>query len=395
MSRMITAMFDTRAEADAAADHLVREVGLHRSAVQVHGGEADAGAARTPASAAAGANDVTFWSALRDLFVPDEDRPTYAEGLRRGSFLVTAEVEDAQLERAMDVLESHGAVDLDTREAQWRQGGWSGQDTVTSLPTSPETGVAGTTRETIIERPGGAGGDFTTDPAPGMMDSPPDTSRRTHESGMAIASGATSSAPQGTAMGHGSLGQTTTASGTGREEVIPVVEERIQVGKRDVERGRVRVRSYIVERPVNEQVTLRDERVAVERRRVDRPASANDDLFRERTIEAVERGEEAVVAKETRVTEEVVLRKDATERTETVSDTVRRTEVEVEDDTTGKDRLGTRHGTSADGTPGNPPGTMASRAMDKTLGTNVSGANPSGENITDKLPGTKGKPTRP
>lgn len=361
MTRMITAMFDSRAEADAAADHLVREVGLHRSAVQVHGGEADAGTARTPA-ATSSADDVTFWSALRDLFVPDEDRPTYAEGLRRGSFLVTAEVDDAEMERAMDVLESHGAVDLDTREAQWREGGWTGQETVASLPTAPETGVAGTTREPIIARPGGAGGDFTTDPAPGLMDSPPDTSRRTHETGMAIASGATAGATVGGAgMGQGSSGRDT-------EEVIPVVEERIQVGKRDVERGRVRVRSYVVERPVNEQVTLRSERVEVERRRVDRPVGANDDLFRERTIEAVERGEEAVVAKEARVTEEVVLRKDATERTETVSDTVRRTEVEVEDDTDAKGRLSTRHG---------------------------SGANPSGETITDRMPGGKGKPRRP
>jgi uncharacterized protein (TIGR02271 family) len=376
MTRMITAMFDTRAEADAAADHLARDIGIQRSAVQVHGGEAAAGTSRTPASAAAGAEDVGFWSALRDLFVPDEDRPTYAEGIRRGSFLVTAEVDDTAVDRAMDLLESHGAVDLDTREAQWRAGGWSGQEsmgtgTVASLPTSPELGVAGTTRETITERPGGAGGDFTTNPAPGQMDSASDATRRTGTAG--------------------------TTTGRTTDEVIPVVEERIQIGKRDVERGRVRVRSYIVERPVSEQVTLRGEHVEVQRRRVDRPATANDDLFRERTIEAVERGEEAVVAKETRVTEEVVLRKDATERTETVTDTVRHTEVKVEDDTTTKGthtdaRLGTRHGSAPDGTPGNPPGTMASRGMDKTLGTNVSGANPQGENLASRA---KDKTTKP
>jgi len=385
MTRMITAMFDTRAEADAAADHLVREAGLHRSAVQIHGGGAGAGTTR--ARAAATADDTSFWGALRDLFVPDEDRPTYDEGLRRGSFLVTAEVEDAEMERAMDVLESHGAVDLDSREAQWREAGWTGQETVASLPTAPETGVAGTTRETIIERPGGAGGDFTTDPAPGQMDSLPDTSRRSPETGMAIASGATSGPAAGATvggagMGHGSLGK---PGARGTEEVIPVVEERLQVGKRDVERGRVRVRSYIIERPVNEQVTLRSEHVEVERRRVDRPASAGDDLFRERTIEAVERGEEAVVAKEARVTEEVALKKDSTEHTETVSDTVRRTEVEVEDDTATK-------GAPAKGTAANPPGTMASRGMDKTLGTNVSGANPGRENITDLA---RNKPSKP
>ena len=118
----------------------------------------------------------------------------------------------------------------------------------------------------------------------------------------------------------------------GREETIPVVEERLTVGKRDVNTGRVRVRSYVIEEPVREAVTLREERVDVERRPVDRPATAADDLFRERTIELEEHVEEAVVSKDARVTEELVLRKEASERTEEIADTVRRTEVEVEDD---------------------------------------------------------------
>jgi len=72
--------------------------------------------------------------------------------------------------------------------------------------------------------------------------------------------------------------------------------------------------------------------VDIERRPVDRPVAAGDDAFRERTVEAAARREEAVVSKEARVTEEVVVRKTADERTETVRDTVRRTEVEVEDE---------------------------------------------------------------
>ena len=121
------------------------------------------------------------------------------------------------------------------------------------------------------------------------------------------------------------------------EERIPVVEERLSVGKRETAHGRVRVRSYVVETPVQEQVALRQERVSIERNPVDRPIAAGDDAFRERTIEATETAEEAVVAKEARVTEEVVVRKQSEERTETVSDTVRRTEVEVEDE---RDRTG-------------------------------------------------------
>jgi stress response protein YsnF len=83
---------------------------------------------------------------------------------------------------------------------------------------------------------------------------------------------------------------------------------------------------------VQEQVSLREERVDIERRPVDRPVAAGDDAFRERVVEASETAEEAVVAKEARVTGEVVVRKTAEERTETVRDTVRRTEVEVEDE---------------------------------------------------------------
>jgi uncharacterized protein (TIGR02271 family) len=129
---------------------------------------------------------------------------------------------------------------------------------------------------------------------------------------------------------------------------IPVIEERLRVGKREAGHGRVRIRSYVVETPVQEQVTLRQEHVQVERRPVDRPLTGTEAAFGERTIEATERSEEAVIAKEARVKEEVSLRKTAEERTETVRDTVRHTEVEVDDDRkTGAARTTTPAGTPA------------------------------------------------
>jgi stress response protein YsnF len=99
----------------------------------------------------------------------------------------------------------------------------------------------------------------------------------------------------------------------------------------------------VVERPVQEQVNLREERVHVERRPVDRALSETDAAFRDRTIEAEERREEAVVSKEARVKEELVVRKDVEQRTETISDTVRSTEVDVEDERSSNaaDRSGT------------------------------------------------------
>ncbi|WP_143151077.1 YsnF/AvaK domain-containing protein, partial [Agrobacterium pusense] len=118
----------------------------------------------------------------------------------------------------------------------------------------------------------------------------------------------------------------------GREEVIPVVEEKLRVGKRDLNHGRVRVRSYVVENPVSEQVSLRDENVSIERRTVDRPVTETENAFVDRTIEAEEHHEEAIVSKDARVVEEIALRKTAEQREETISDSVRRTEVEVEDE---------------------------------------------------------------
>jgi uncharacterized protein (TIGR02271 family) len=131
----------------------------------------------------------------------------------------------------------------------------------------------------------------------------------------------------------GAATATAEASRAGTEEAIPVVQERLRVGKREVNRGGVRVRSYVVEEPVEEQVNLREERVDVERRPVGQRirAGAAHELLQDRTIEMTESAEEAVVSKDAEVTEEVVVRKFEGERTEGVSDTVRRTEVDVED----------------------------------------------------------------
>ena len=70
--------------------------------------------------------------------------------------------------------------------------------------------------------------------------------------------------------------------------------------------------------------------MGIERRPVNRPVTAGDDAFRDRTIEMRETGEEAVVGKEAFITEEIGLRKEVGQRTEEVRDTVRHTEVDVD-----------------------------------------------------------------
>ena len=122
---------------------------------------------------------------------------------------------------------------------------------------------------------------------------------------------------------------TTEATG---QTAIPIVEEQLQVGKREVDRGGVRVYSHVVEKPVTADVTLRDERVVVERRPVNRAATAADfNMGQGSVIEVSASGEEAVVGKTAQVVEEVLLGKASSSHTEVIHDSVRKTEVEVEE----------------------------------------------------------------
>jgi len=125
---------------------------------------------------------------------------------------------------------------------------------------------------------------------------------------------------------------TPAATGTSEEIAIPVVEEELRVGKRAVESGGVRVTTRVEETPVNEQVTLREETVDVQRRPVDRSLNQADiaTLRDAPSLEVRTHREEAVVAKEARIVEEVVVNKQAEQRTETIQDTVRHTDVNVE-----------------------------------------------------------------
>jgi uncharacterized protein (TIGR02271 family) len=278
--QMITGFFDSRSEAAQAIEELVK-AGIPRAGIRLMPENEGSVSTTTATSYDTNKDEKGFWASLEEFFFPDEDRYTYAEAMHRGTIMVSASVDSAHAETAEDILEKYGTVNIEEREASWRKEGWSGY-TGGSPASETGSGRANLTRQTA-----------TTATAPG-------------------------------------------------DEVIPVAEEQLRVGKRQVSSGRVRVRSYVVETPVQEQVNLRQERVSVERRAVDRPVTGADEaLFRDRTIDAVERSEEAVVSKDARIKEEVVVKKNVEDKTQTVQDTVRRTEVEVEDDRTDQSVGGT------------------------------------------------------
>jgi uncharacterized protein (TIGR02271 family) len=259
LSRTVVAVFDDYATAERAVNDLVSN-GFSRDNIEVTSNNNLASdsalgntglSGREPRDRSGGGIGGFF----RRLFGDDEYAGHYDEAIRRGGTVVSVTTDDE--DRAADILDRNGAVDVEERAATWRQEGYGARSNLSS-------------------------GDLIRDRR--------DTA----------------------------------------EHSIPVVREELHVGKRDVRRGGVRVFNRITEQPVEEHVQLREERVRVDRRSADRPATEADFRAQDDVIEVTEMAEEPVVGKTARVVEEVVVGKDTTQRTETVRDTVRRTDVSVE-----------------------------------------------------------------
>ncbi|HZW02595.1 MAG TPA: YsnF/AvaK domain-containing protein [Anaerolineaceae bacterium] len=119
---------------------------------------------------------------------------------------------------------------------------------------------------------------------------------------------------------------------TGQDVTFPVLEEELRIGKREIDAGGVRVHTYTTDEPVEEEVTLRKEQVRIERRPADRPAQEGDfEAFKKGTMEFTEKSEEPVVEKRANVVEEVHVSKDIEEERRMIHDTLRKTNVDVEE----------------------------------------------------------------
>jgi len=120
-TRTVTAFFDDRSTADQGVEDLV-DAGFPRDSIRVVGGTASGTATTTTTTR----SHEGFWASLKDFFLPEEDRYAYAEGLSRGGYLLTLTTSDAAYERAVEILDRVGTVDLAERESAWRAEGWSG-----------------------------------------------------------------------------------------------------------------------------------------------------------------------------------------------------------------------------------------------------------------------------
>ena len=119
------------------------------------------------------------------------------------------------------------------------------------------------------------------------------------------------------------------ALGDVKESVLRLAEEQLEVGKRTVAAGKTRVRRYVTEREVQEKVNLTEVHAEVLRKAVDLEVGGDWD-WSDSTIEVIETREEAVVSKTAHVAEEIRLTTEQTERTETIKETVRKQEAEIE-----------------------------------------------------------------
>lgn len=262
MSNTLVALFETENEARAVVEELVRS-GFSRDEVHLSSGgtytsDVAAGGSGLSGRAPGEHHGGGFMAWLGSLFGDDdyahEDAGRYDRAVQHGNCVVAVNVDDeARREEALDIMNRHGALDIDRHAAA------HGYDAVDDRKTRGAT------------------------------------------------------------------------SATVNESSIPVVEEQLEIGKRAVQRGGVRVYSRVVEQPVERDVQLREERVRVERRPVNRPLTdADSDALREQTIEVTEMREEPVVTKQARVVEEVRVGKETTSRTEKVREKVKRTEIETE-----------------------------------------------------------------
>lgn len=253
MRQTVFGIFDTANEAQTAVKKLMEE-GFTREAIDVHRTREEINTTSSETHHKSKSNEYNsdgYRNFFSNLFADDDDQiRKHSEVASRGSVVTVHTNSPEESERAAQILDRYGAIDVNERARQYQQ-----------------------------ER---------------------------------------------------SSGTNSTGQATGSES-IPVIEEEMEIGKREVETGKVQIRSRIIERPVEETLRLREEHVNVERTPVNRPATEADfQNFKEGETEIIEHAEKAVVNKEARVVEEVNLHKDTKDRERIVRDTVRKTDVDVD-----------------------------------------------------------------
>lgn len=312
MAHTVVGIFDSKEEAQAAMNELVQR-GFIREDIDVSNRNLI-----NETVAAADTNTKTGDSIsnfFRNLFGGDEKTArNYSDVARDTEGIVTVQTDTSEkANQAAQILDENGAVDVEERAAQYRQNYAQTSETAQNQTINQNQAINNDRINPAFDE-----NRMNRTVADERMNSTVNDER------------------MNSTVNDDRVNRTISEDRTDRtanqsEMTIPVVEESLQVGKRTVETGGVRVRSRIVEKPVEETLRLRQEHIVVDRRPVDRAATEADfNNFKEGDIEITERAERAVVGKEARVVGEVAIGKTVEEHDKTITDTVRKTEVEVE-----------------------------------------------------------------
>jgi uncharacterized protein (TIGR02271 family) len=364
MQHTLIAVFDNHNDAVSAKNELLSS-GFSSTDVRLsHGDETAPGGSMAGSGSTASTdadNEPGIGTSIKnffsDIFGTDNHEHTskYSTAVERGNHVLTVNTDsEPEVERAADIVERFGPIDIDEQSQKWgltegsgammgSAGSMSGGQSMSlqsdgdRLPLNQQSLNDPNPMGTTYQEPLGSRDELST----GSYGSGSGNLQNQSLSGSSLEGSAASTgnlqgssrtgAPAAGSSLTGSMQRDTAMAPDTGSAAIPVVQEQLRVGKREVQRGGVRVFSRIVETPVNESIGLREEHVNVERRPVNEPISSVDmAAFKEQTIVMRETAEEAVVEKSARVVEEVMINKEVTQREQQINDTVRHTEVEVE-----------------------------------------------------------------
>jgi uncharacterized protein (TIGR02271 family) len=251
----IVTLFDTAQHAEAAKSNLAK-AGFSTDNLSIVSG------AELPKSGNA-LREPGLWHRLFGGEIEQHEAEVYGKAVETGGVVLTVRAEDAEVPRAMGILNQHNMVDVQERALQ--QGLLEKHEAV---PVAPAVAAA------IPVKP--------------------------------------------------------LLSDVTKDQVLRLAEEQLEVGKKLVEQGTTRIRRFVTEKPVEASVTLHEEHAEVVRRAVTDPSYVQDIDWSDTTVEVLETAEQAVVSKSSHIAEEVVVGKTGSDHVETVHDTVRRQQVEVE-----------------------------------------------------------------
>ncbi|MBE5254084.1 YsnF/AvaK domain-containing protein [Mixta mediterraneensis] len=304
----IVTLFDSVTQADAAKRNLMKAGFADRDISLISGErlQSEGKAIRHP----------SIWQRLFGHTVDEDQADVYTKAMDTGGVVLTLQAEEEELAKAMTILHSHDSVDVPSRIKS-------------SLTDTPQQNVGQTVNPT-------AGRDFAGE-----------TDDRSRE-------------PLRTSL----------TGDESEEEILRLAEEQIEVGKRLVSEGSTRVRRYTVTDEVSEDISLHEQHADIFRRSINEPALTGDVDWSEKTVEVAESHEQPVVNKTANVKEEVVVRTDGSDRTETINDSVRRQEVDIDKNTADSHEraLSPAGGANTVNSPGASPAAAVSAKDENTTG---------------------------